>query len=155
MEDKSAKVRDCAACVRGVACRAASRGTVPISGQQKWDCPFLAAALEIPGEAARFSFEQRHGDNLANSLKKPAQAVVHGENRLVPGSREAIQCTGDDQVDLPLGNYDRSQPFSVSLWLRRRTSRTGPSSFIAPPRGPTPAAGDMNCSSRTVALSGR
>ena len=26
--------------------------------------------------------------------------------------------TGDDPVDLPLGNFHRHEPFSVSLWLK-------------------------------------
>jgi hypothetical protein len=76
-------------------------------------------ALEIPGEVARFSFDKRDGDKLANSVKDGKPAVIKGENRLVPGKfGQAIEFTGDDQVELPLGNYDRSQPFSVSLWLK-------------------------------------
>ena len=31
---------------------------------------------------------------------------------------QAIEFTGDDAVDLPLGNFGRQQPFSVSLWLK-------------------------------------
>jgi hypothetical protein len=101
LEDRSAKVRD------------SRRGAL---------AAWLAArpkSLAIPGEAARFSFDKRDGDHLANSVKNGAPAVVHGENKLVPGKfGQAIQFTGDDQVDLPLGNYDRAQPFSVSLWLK-------------------------------------
>ena len=76
-------------------------------------------SLEIPGEAARFSFDKREGDQLANSVKNGKPAKILGENKLVPGKfGQAIEFTGDDQVDLPLGNYDRAQPFSVSLWLK-------------------------------------
>ena len=43
---------------------------------------------------------------------------MKGENKLVPGRvGNAIQFTGDDPVDLPVGNFSRHQPFSVSLWL--------------------------------------
>ena len=45
--------------------------------------------------------------------------MIHGENKLVPGKfGQAVEFTGDDPVDLPLGNFERSQPFSVSLWLK-------------------------------------
>ncbi len=45
--------------------------------------------------------------------------MIRGENKLAPGKvGKAVQFSGDDQVDLPLGNYDREQPFSVSLWLK-------------------------------------
>ena len=30
----------------------------------------------------------------------------------------AVEFTGDDPVDLPLGNFNRHEPFSVSLWLK-------------------------------------
>jgi hypothetical protein len=76
-------------------------------------------SLEIAGEAARFSFDKREGDHLPNSVKDGKPAVIRGENRLVPGKfGKAVEFTGDDQVDLPLGNYDRAQPFSVALWLK-------------------------------------
>ncbi|MBN8419721.1 MAG: DUF1553 domain-containing protein [Verrucomicrobia bacterium] len=46
------------------------------------------------------------------------EAVLKGENKLVPGKLgNAIQFTGDDSVDTPLGNFNRHDPFSISLWL--------------------------------------
>jgi hypothetical protein len=76
-------------------------------------------SLAIPGETARFKFDQRQGNRLPNSVKGGAAAVIHGENRLVPGKfGQAVEFTGDDPVDLPLGNFERSQPFSVALWLK-------------------------------------
>jgi hypothetical protein len=45
--------------------------------------------------------------------------VLKGENKLVPGKiGNAIQFTGDDAVDTPLGNFQRHEPFSVSLWMQ-------------------------------------
>ncbi len=120
LEDKSAKVRESrrGAFDAWLAARPKSGDCPDFCVSKNGTVPF-AAALEIPGEAARFSFDKRNGDNLANSIKGGTPAVVHGENRLVPGKfGQAVQFTGDDQVDLPLGNYDRSQPFSVSLWLK-------------------------------------
>ncbi len=75
--------------------------------------------LQIPGEVARYLFDTREKDQTPNSVKDGKPAVIHGENRLIPGKfGKAIEFTGDDQVDLPLGNFDRAEPFSVSLWLK-------------------------------------
>ncbi len=47
------------------------------------------------------------------------EAILKGENKLVPGKiGNAIQFTGDDSVDTPLGNFQRHEPFSISLWLQ-------------------------------------
>lgn len=57
----------------------------------------------------------------AKKEKSPpdAAAVLKGENKLVPGKiGNAIQFTGDDAVDTPLGNFQRHEPFSVSLWMQ-------------------------------------
>ena len=42
-------------------------------------------SLDIPGEAARFSFDKRDGDHLANSVKNGKLAVIKGDNKIVPG----------------------------------------------------------------------
>jgi len=92
------------------------------------------------GELAHFTFDELKGNKLADSLhpspppapqpkadakdkkdKGPPDpaAVLKGENKLVPGKiGNAIQFTGDDPVDTPLGNFQRHEPFSVSLWLK-------------------------------------
>lgn len=73
----------------------------------------------LSGEQARFSFDERQGNQLANAIRADQPAVIRGENRLVEGySGQAVQFTGDDPVDLPLGNFHRHQPFSLSLWLK-------------------------------------
>jgi uncharacterized protein DUF1553/uncharacterized protein DUF1549/concanavalin A-like lectin/glucanase superfamily protein/cytochrome c len=47
------------------------------------------------------------------------EAILKGENKLVPGKiGNAVQFTGDDAVDTPLGNFQRHEPFSISLWLQ-------------------------------------
>ncbi|MFN0077115.1 MAG: DUF1553 domain-containing protein [Prosthecobacter sp.] len=103
------------------------------------------AALEKPksstpldlsrDELAHFTFDELKGNKLADSLheapppqpKKDAKdkgppdpaATLKGENKLVPGKiGNAIQFTGDDAVDTPLGNFQRHEPFSVSLWMQ-------------------------------------
>ena len=92
-------------------------------------------------ELAHFTFDDLKGNKLADSLHaasppQPKQepkskdtkkdkappdpaAVLKGENKLVPGKiGNAIQFTGDDAVDTPLGNFQRHEPFSVSLWMQ-------------------------------------
>ncbi len=77
------------------------------------------ASEAIVGELARFSFDALDQGNLANAIKADQPAKLHGENKLVEGRLgTAVAFTGDDAVDLPLGNFGRHQPFSIALWLR-------------------------------------
>ncbi len=70
-------------------------------------------------ELGRFSFDSLDGDKLANDVQADQPALLRGENKLVEGHRgQAIQFTGDDPVDLPFGNFQRQDPFTVSLWMR-------------------------------------
>ncbi len=73
----------------------------------------------IAGEQARFLMDEVQDRRLTNSIKADQPATMQGENRLAEGKNgSAIQFTGDDPVDLPLGNFHRHQPFSISLWLK-------------------------------------
>ena len=75
--------------------------------------------LAIRGELARYSFDVLDKGKLANSVKDGLPATLKGENKLVPGhDGNAVEFTGDDPVDLPLGNFHRHDPFSVALWLK-------------------------------------
>ena len=77
------------------------------------------AEITIPGEIARFDFDTLDKGKLANALDAKKPAALKGENKLVPGVRgQAVQFSGDDAVDLPIGNFRSSEPFSVSLWVR-------------------------------------
>jgi hypothetical protein len=81
--------------------------------------PEARTEFRIPGERARFLFDVLDGDKLANEIKPDQPAKVAGENKLVAGhTGQAVEFTGDDPVDLPLGNFHRHEPFSVSLWLK-------------------------------------
>ena len=54
--------------------------------------------------------------NLADS-KKPGQ--TSDSPALVEGRvGKALRLTGENNITLPLGNFDRFQPFSLSLWLK-------------------------------------
>ena len=71
------------------------------------------------GELGRFSFDEKVEDKLANESAADKPAVLKGGNTIVAGKvKNAVQFTGDDPVDLPIGNFARHQPFSVSLWLK-------------------------------------
>ena len=82
-------------------------------------------ALGDPAELDR-AFEQSDKGKVPGKKKKvessapkdPA-AILKGENKLVAGKfGQAIQFTGDDAVDTPLGNFQREDPFSLSLWIQ-------------------------------------
>ncbi|MGE0756105.1 MAG: DUF1553 domain-containing protein [Pirellulaceae bacterium] len=79
----------------------------------------MSPRLQLPGERARFDFDALDNNQLANAIDAAQPAVLKGENRLVPGHRgQAVEFTGDDPVDLKLGNFQRYEPFSIALWLR-------------------------------------
>jgi hypothetical protein len=70
---------------------------------------------------AHFTFDDLKGNKLADEVNADAKAAatLNGENKLVPGKLgQAIQFTGDDAVETPLGNFARQDAFSVSLWLK-------------------------------------
>jgi hypothetical protein len=100
-------------------------------------------AATISGERVHYTFDERRADGRfssaveppavgdtetaepaasadAKSPKKPddRSASSPPDNVLVAGRRgSAIQLTGDHAVQTPVGNFRRSEPFTVSLWL--------------------------------------
>ncbi len=91
----------------------------PIGGEGE-KAAGTVSSFSIPGELARYNFDAlSSGNKFTNSLAATNPATLVGENKLVPGhAGQAVQFTGDDPVNLPLGNFQRHEPFSVSLWLR-------------------------------------
>lgn len=76
-------------------------------------------AFAIPGEKARYPFDELKQGKLANAIEGGQPAALKGENKLAPGKiGQAVEFSGDDAVDLPLGNFHRYEPFSISLWLK-------------------------------------
>ena len=100
---------------------------------------------QLPGELVRYAFDARRQDGKFASLLDPPPAAMEaasaeskpnetpseiekpadhaascpGDNTLVAGhSGRAIKLTGDHPVKTPVGNFRRSEPFSVSLWLQ-------------------------------------
>jgi hypothetical protein len=75
--------------------------------------------VAIPGEVGRFNFDTTEKNKLANVLDQKKPATLKGENKLVPGvNGQAVEFTGDDPVDLQIGNFRSSEPFSISLWVK-------------------------------------
>lgn len=73
----------------------------------------------LSGELARFPLDSLEANKLSNAIKGDQPAMLRGENQLVEGhSGQAVKFTGDDPVDLPLGNFHRHQPFSISMWIK-------------------------------------
>ncbi len=79
-----------------------------------------AASAAIPGELARFTFDETpKTKKLANSIDPTKPVSLTGENRLVPGqSGNAVEFSGDEALNLPVGAFDRVDPFSVALWIQ-------------------------------------
>lgn len=77
-------------------------------------------AVTIRGELVRYAFDERRPDGtFASSLGDDKPAKSPPDNTLAPGRvGQAIQLTGDHPVTTPVGNFRRSQPFTVSLWLQ-------------------------------------
>jgi len=68
---------------------------------------------------AHYSFDALEKNQLINTIDPKQPIALKGENKLVPGRHgQAIQFTGDDSIDLLLGNFHAYDPFSVSLWLK-------------------------------------
>lgn len=73
----------------------------------------------LAGEVARFDFETVVGDRVPNAVNDKLSAVVKGQNAVVEGRGGKVMAfTGDDAVDLPVGNFHRHDSFSVALWLK-------------------------------------
>ena len=125
---------------------ARSRVQAWLSGESAQPGPLLTkVGPQLPGELVRYAFDARGKDGKFVSLldpppppeeaKKtdsktdeknpdPEKPVDHAasspaDNTLVAGhSGQAIKLTGDHPVKTPVGNFRRSEPFSVSLWLQ-------------------------------------
>jgi hypothetical protein len=73
-------------------------------------------SLPLPAETARFTFD---GSKVVDELNPQKTVAVAGDNKLVPGrSGQAVQFSGDDRMDLPAGNFNRSDRFTISLWIQ-------------------------------------
>lgn len=78
----------------------------------------LRKAAGVRAPILSLSMDEAKDQKIASSIPDSPEAVVEGENRVVPGRfGNAIEFTGDDPVKTKVGNFQRHEPFSVSLWL--------------------------------------
>jgi hypothetical protein len=104
-----------------VACAAVADWIV---GKAAMPAALEAAGGTIPGELVRYSFDGRGKDGkFANEIGSEEPATSPGDNTVVDDTRggrpcQAIKLTGDHPVRTPVGNFRRSQPFTVSAWIK-------------------------------------
>lgn len=95
-----------------------ARVTSAKADYEKW----LAAQTTpapLPAPIASHDFDKLVEGGFPNLVAKGAAAKTNANNVLVPGRRgQAVKLTGDDAVTLGVGNFTRSDPFSVSLWMQ-------------------------------------
>jgi len=95
-----------------------------IAGRGERPEPFAAAGGTIPGEIARYGFDTRDADGTFASAvapKDPATApreIVLVEDRRDGRPCTAIRLTGDHPVQTPVGNFRRSEPFTITAWIK-------------------------------------
>lgn len=79
-----------------------------------------AAPAVLPGELARFSFDERSSrGTFPSAVDEKQSASSAADNVLVEGRvGKALQLTGDHAVTTTVGNFHRYDPFTVSLWLK-------------------------------------
>jgi hypothetical protein len=74
---------------------------------------------KLAGEIARYDFDALEDGKSPSALPEGEHAVVKGANQLAAGREgQGLLFTGDDAVNLPLGNFHRQDPFTISLWLK-------------------------------------
>ena len=78
----------------------------------------------IAGEIARFPFDERNAEGaFPAAIDGVAAATSPPENTLAPGhAGMAVKLTGDHPVQTGVGNFRRSQPFTVATWLEAPSS---------------------------------
>ena len=84
-----------------------------------------SAAAKVPldkemltGPIAHFTFDERADGKFPNLVDEKTPADSSKRNVSEPGHQgRAVKLTGDDPVNLKLGNFTRSDPFTIALWM--------------------------------------
>ncbi|MEX0669177.1 MAG: DUF1553 domain-containing protein [Pirellulales bacterium] len=94
------------------------------AGEPPPACVAVSDAGRLPGELVRYSFDERDKDGrfpdsaAGAAADQDRRATVPGENVLVDGRiGKAVRLTGDHPVSTPIGNFRRSHPFTVAVWI--------------------------------------
>ena len=73
----------------------------------------------LSGQIGHFTFDERVDGKLPNEAKPETPAESSKANKLASGKHgQAIRLTGDDAVNLKLGNFSRNQPFTLAWWMQ-------------------------------------
>ena len=84
---------------------------------EKWLAERPAKAT-LPGQIGHFPFEEYKDGKLPNLANESKQASSSQKNKIVPGKNgNGLRLTGDDGVNLGIGNFKRTAPFSIALWI--------------------------------------
>ena len=115
LADANARERDAEAEVAKLAAERRPAFEVWLRGLDRAKPP----AAEVAGRIGDFPFDElaegkspnrRDAEKLAKAVESPS--LVEGR------VGKALKLDGEDGVTLPMGNFDRFQPFSLALWLK-------------------------------------
>ena len=79
--------------------------------------------LGIPGLVAAYSFDELKANQVVNSVDPKKPGTGHEAPKIAPGKvGSAAELTGENGFVFPgIGHFSRSDPFTLSLWLRTPT----------------------------------
>ncbi len=79
---------------------------------------WLSKAFSLQKPILSLSMDEVKDKKLLDHLMPERFATLEGENKIAEGKfGMAIAFTGDDPVKTTVGNFERHEPFSVSLWM--------------------------------------
>ena len=73
---------------------------------------------KLSGLIGHYTFDEYKDGKLPNLADESKKASSSQKNKIVPGKKgNALKLTGDDGVNLRIGNFNRTQPFTITLWM--------------------------------------
>ena len=73
---------------------------------------------KLSGLIGHYTFNEYKNGKLPNLADESKKATSSQKNKIVPGKKgNALKLTGDDGVNLGIGNFNRTQPFTITLWM--------------------------------------
>ena len=73
---------------------------------------------KLSGLIGHYTFDEYKDGKLPNLADESKKATSSQKNKIVPGKKgNALKLTGDDGVNLGIGNFNRTQPFTIALWM--------------------------------------
>lgn len=73
---------------------------------------------KLSGHIGNYPFDEYKDGKLLNLADGSKKASSSQKNKIVDGKNgNALKLTGDDGVNLGIGNFNRTQPFTITLWM--------------------------------------